>query len=287
MLKSMTACAVVADSNEMLRVEVEMRSVNSRYLDLRLNLPALPLIPENEVRSLIADKIKRGKIEVKFTIRRKMLPADKTTTDPALMQQKLSNLTVEQCIRLFFNQMVQVEEVTELTAEQEADFTELWHGSLQKCINDFVQAREREGEKLARDILARLDALSDYLPEIKEINRTTPANDLQALKERLQLLLKDTSVENYNERLYCEIALLADKHDATEEITRLESHLTELRRLCFQNTPVGKEMDFLLQEVNREVNTLGSKANNIRLTQLVVLYKTELEKIREQVQNIE
>lgn len=93
MLKSMTACAVVADSNEMLRVEVEMRSVNSRYLDLRLNLPALPLIPENEIRSLIADKIKRGKIEVKFTIRRKMLPADKTTTDPALMQQKLSNLT--------------------------------------------------------------------------------------------------------------------------------------------------------------------------------------------------
>lgn len=301
MLKSMTAYVhnVYQDNN--YKAELEIRSVNNRYLDVKFNLPSKLLALESSLREIIGRYVKRGKVEVKIQLQ-KLKVGEKVQLNEALLANKLAELEAVDTYLLehltgyqsskesYLRYLLQEEAIfisLEENNEQPAELVSFVQNCLEQSTKDFVQVRQREGAKLETDILARLQQLQAKFPEIEKINEATPANELAQLKERLNSLIQGTSLENANERLYLEVALLADKHDASEEITRLHSHFSEFEHLCQQEQAVGKNLDFLLQEMNREVNTMGSKAAAPELVKLVVLFKTELEKVREQIQNIE
>lgn len=301
MLKSMTAYVhnIYQDNN--YKAELEIRSVNNRYLDVKFNLPSNLLALEGSLREIVGRYLKRGKVEVKIQLQ-KLKIGEKVQLNEALLANKLAELEAVDTYLLehlagyqsskgsYLRYLLQEEAIfssLEDDNEQPAELVSFVQNCLEQSIKAFVQVRQREGAKLEADILGRLQQLQAKFPEIEKINEATPVNELTQLKERLHNLIQGTSLENADERLYLEVALLADKHDASEEITRLHSHFSEFVHLCQQEQAVGKNLDFLLQEMNREVNTMGSKAAAPELVKLVVLFKTELEKVREQIQNIE
>ncbi|KXB39212.1 YicC/YloC family endoribonuclease [Amygdalobacter nucleatus] len=301
MLKSMTAYVHNIYQDATYKLEIEMRSVNNRYLDLKFTLPSALLAMEAEMRELIGRYLKRGKVDVKIQLQQLNAEAQASLNEQLLANrlaelESLNHYLVEhveyyQCHNdAYFRYLAQENNLfskPEASDEQVAALKTFTLNSLEKSLEEFVEVRKREGAKLEKDILSRISALAEKFPEIERINEATPTNEFAELKERLQKLIQETSLEKAEDRLYLEVALLADKHDASEEITRLNSHFTEFEHLCKQEQAVGKNLDFLWQEMNREVNTMGSKASDSELVKLVVLFKTELEKVREQIQNIE
>lgn len=301
MLKSMTAYGHNIYQDAKYKLEIEMRSVNNRYLDAKFNLPTSLLPLEADLRDLLSRYLKRGKVEIKLQLQ-KMQVDQQVQLNEALLANKLAEFNALDKYLLehilgyqshkdsYFRYLVQDNEIFSLAADSDAEASELAEfvkSCLTRSLEQFVEVRQREGAKLEKDILGRIHILASKFPEIERINSETPANELALLKERLANLIQGTSLENANDRLYLEVALLADKHDASEEITRLHSHFEEFEHLCSKEEAVGKNLDFLWQEMNREVNTMGSKAADNELVKLVVLFKTELEKVREQIQNIE
>lgn len=301
MLKSMTAYVHNIYQDAKYKLDVEMRSVNNRYLDMKFNLPTSLTGAENELREIVSRYLRRGKVDIKLQLQK--LQAEKETClNEEVLACKLAEYnTLDRYLlehllgyqsnkNSYFRYLVQSNDIFSSTItndEEQSRIVDFVKNCLEQSVQQFVEVRRREGAKLEADILARIHTLAAKFPEIEEINKETPANELAQLKERLDALLQGSSLENVSDRLYLEIALLADKHDASEEITRLRSHFSEFERLCQQEEAVGKNLDFLWQEMNREVNTMGSKAAANELVKIVVYFKTELEKVREQIQNIE
>lgn len=292
MANSMTGFGRGESNGQGYHFSVEIKSVNHRFLEIMVKTPRSLQIFEDSLRKAIQQRIQRGRIEVYVNLketgeRKRLVKVDKELVlsyDNSLKElaQNLNTVYVTDIYRLAVLPDVFIIE------EEEIDFEELWiilKKALDEALDSLTEMRSKEGGRLVEDLLGRLDRLESLINKIAD---RSPAvvNDYRArLKERLSVLLTDSTVDEV--RLAMEVALFADRASITEEIVRFKSHLEQFNKILLSGEPVGRKLDFLVQELNREINTIGSKANDLVISQTVVEGKSELERIREQVQNIE
>lgn len=292
MIKSMTGYGKSVVETDAGRTIVEIRSVNHRYGEVYVKMPRTLLAFENDVRKTVGDRLKRGKIEV-FVQREEAVggenlpsvnvPLAKSYRDAFEQLKRELDLTDPVTLPLILSQR------DVLSAREEDGNEDALRGELLGAVRGAVEAMEamrlREGEALLADLTARRRTLSDIIERIALRAPAMVAEYAARLRERLTQLLSGTTLDET--RFAQEVALMADRSDITEELVRFRSHLVQFDDTLTLSEPVGRKLDFLMQEFNREVNTIGSKAGDADTAALVVELKAELEKIREQVQNIE
>jgi uncharacterized protein (TIGR00255 family) len=278
-----------------LRVTVSLRSVNNRYLDLRLKLPADLAPLEAELRRRVQKRVRRGRVEMNLNLERTddaepMLSLNRSVVASVLgaAEELRQNHGIDGDLDV--GRFLALPGVLHAPADQPA-LTESERGTLDAAIDAAVEAldreRAREGENLRRDLLSRVDAMLDLVGKIREGAAALPGLARDRLMERIEAMTRGLDLDAT--RVAQEAAIQADRADVTEEIVRLEGHLEQLRALLGEpdGAPVGKRVDFLLQEIHRETNTIGSKSVSLDLSRLVLELKTETEKVREQTQNLE
>ena len=288
-LVSMTGYGQGSISNEKYTITVEMRSVNSRYLEIKFKLPSMWGELEERMRELISSKISRGSVDVSVFVSYAQTDA-KLNIDWQLLEsvkeahEKLSN-TVGLAEPLSFTDLLAVEGVLTLEKPQE-DLEEIWKDlsvALTEALDQLYNMRRAEGERLAEDITQRIEYIKKKTLELESLAPLIVKELYDRIKERVA----EMDVALQEERLLQEVALIAEKMNVTEELVRLKSHCDGFLQIMQENNSVGRKLDFLLQEMNREINTTGSKSSNLTISRNVVEIKSELEKIREQIQNIE
>lgn len=277
------------------RVTVEIKSINNRFCDIQIRQSRVLAPLETRTREIITRRLSRGKIDVSISFEDNSESAYRVHCDLGLAKAYAtalrqigetigSNDTVTASQISRFNDVLRVESA-------QIDPEAIWHlleQALDQAINNLMAMRAREGEKLVADIRQKIALLLDRKTLVAERAPQVPVEYRQRLKERLDNLLDNQSRAFYDEqRLAAEVLVFADKCAIDEELVRLDSHLHQLDLILLESGAIGKKLDFLLQEINREINTIGSKANDLDLTQTVVDMKSELEKIREQIQNLE
>ncbi len=275
-----------------IAVSVELRSVNGRYLEVVTRLPRQLALRENEVREHVRRKLLRGKITLTLSIERGADGAAPLKVDAAsakayyrLLNDLRKAVRLKQTVRLeHLLQFSDIFEPRELenTGEKEWDVVQV---ALDRALDALLVMRKAEGEELQRDFDARLDALSGLVDRIEQLSKAQVPRERERLRERIAQILEHEPVDEG--RLELELAILAEKLDVTEECVRFRSHLTYFRQAMASPDAAGRKLNFLIQEMNREVNTMGSKSSDADIAHLVVQGKEELEKIREQLQNIE
>jgi uncharacterized protein (TIGR00255 family) len=287
MIRSMTAYAQTETSSELGMLSCEMRSVNHRYLELSLRVPEELRALENYLRERISQKISRGKIDLSIRFK----PSQQQSTEPQVNQLALESyatLNLELShkfpgLRSSFTELLRLPGVMQEQVSSTDELAALAKQQLENTLEEFIQARGREGGKLAQVMLDRLQSIEqivqqvkDYLPEIRAV-----------LKARMEAKLADLKLPLDAGRLEQEVVLNLQKMDVDEELDRLTSHISEARRILSLPEAVGRRLDFMLQEFNREANTLGSKSIDQKTSKASVELKVLIEQIREQVQNLE
>lgn len=298
MPKSMTGygrAQMLADGRDVL---VEIRAVNHRYYEFSARLPRTCMYLEEKLKAFLNGKIARGKVEVSVTINRPdgkdaQIVVNRSVAEGYVYALRQLNSEMgeegrywlEDDIRL--STLLRLPDVFTVTKAQE-DENAIWEQVAQvtdAALEGFLSMRRCEGERLASDLLMKLDGLEQMLAQIESVAPSVAESYRDRLFAKLTDLMKDTNIEP--QRVLTEAAIFAEKTAIDEETVRLHSHIAQFRGLLAEDTPVGRKLDFLVQEMNREVNTIGSKAQELRITRLVVDMKSEIEKIREQIQNIE
>ena len=292
MLRSMTGFGRSKYENEGREYLIELKSVNNRYGDINIKMSREISFLEEKVKKTIASAISRGKIDVFITFTNNSEKGKNIKINTELAKkyiQELKNLQKETNVidNIGIIDISKMPEVLKLKVEDE-DEDLLWN-ELSNCLNNalanFIKMRETEGEKIKEDLQNRINSISEMVKQISKISTGLVEEYIVKLEKRVNELLKTTVVDE--SRLAQEIVIYSDKCSVEEELTRLNSHLFQFINMLNEEKPIGKKLDFLIQEMNRETNTIGSKANNLEITNLVVEIKTEIENIREQVQNIE
>lgn len=291
MIKSMTGYGKAEASYERGRISVEIRSVNHRYGEISVRLPRNLVCFENEVKKIVADRLKRGKIEVFIQHEVGMessplavnLPLAKAYHEVFCTLKAALGLTDEVSLPLIASQK------DVLTSSDNYVVDESLHDVLLAAVGSAVEnldtMRTQEGDALLEDLRKRRETVSVVAGKVAKRAPEVVTDYAQKLKERLAQFDAARGIDA--ERLAQEVAIMADRCDITEELVRLESHFKQFDAALSLAEPVGRKLDFLLQEMGREVNTIGSKASDAEITYHVVELKTEIEKIREQIQNIE
>lgn len=291
MPQSMTGygrCTLAQDGRE---VTIELKSVNHRFLDLAFRMPRSFAFLENDMRVHISNKLARGHVDIFVTYKNSRDDARKVTLDSALLGEYLTTLRqggidhmLDDNLRLRdVLSMQDVLTVEEADEDQQA-LSVLALSALDIALDSLCAMRRREGEAMRGDVETRLDTLERTAHAIDE----RAPQWLEEYRQRLRARIEEICQMQLDEaRLTQEVALAADKAAVDEETVRLRSHIAQMRDLLKQSEPAGRKLDFLVQEMNREVNTTGSKSSDLILTGMVVDAKAELEKIREQIQNIE
>lgn len=292
MIKSMTGYGKGRAVVEGMSLTVEIKSVNHRYSDLNMKSPRSLFPLEGEIKKRVGERLKRGKIDI--FINQELV--DGAVAAPVLnVPLAAAYVEVYRELReaLGLDEIIPVSLVASqkdviVVREAEPD-EEKTRRCLDEALNQALDAIEAmrfaEGEATRRDIEGRLDTATVLLSRIEERAPQVPLEWRTRLAERLERLGADFSQDP--QRVAQEVAIYADRCDISEELARFKSHLEQFRNLLEQSEPVGRQLDFLVQELNRETNTMGSKSNDAELTRKVVALKAELEKVREQVQNIE
>ena len=279
------------DSKDYL-LSVEMKSVNNRYLDTNIKMPKSMISLEEEVRKLITREISRGKVEVFINYKNYAQSSGVPKIDKCLAK-KYYDALIELGEELGIQSDITVSKIAKypdvITLEvQEEDLEDTMlklKPLVLKALDAMVQMRKVEGENLKNDILSKLEIIDGIVKKIKTISEEAPIDYKKKLEERIESLTNGMQIDR--ERLATEVAIFADKAAIDEEIIRLGSHIAQMRNTLESNELIGRKLDFIIQEMNRETNTIGSKSNDMQLTNFVIDIKNILEKIREQVQNIE
>lgn len=293
MLKSMTAFGRSSRTEDEKEITVEIKSVNNRFLDCSVRLPRnLSYLEDKIKKELTARGISRGKIEINVTVSggselsiavdkefvRGYLEALETLRDEFGLRDDISVMTVARNNEVFT--------VKRPEKDEEKEWNDL-SAVLASALDEFVKMRENEGENLAADILGKISICRGYAKKIGEMSEKDIKGYRARLEERLRQVLADNRVTVDESRILTECAIFADRVAVDEELVRLESHFGAFTDILKADEAVGRKLDFLLQEMNRETNTIGSKCSDNEIARLVVEMKSELEKIREQIQNIE
>ena len=291
MIKSMTGFGknnlVINDRN----YQVEIRSVNHRYLDINIKMPRQLTYLEEMIKKAISTKVKRGKIDVSISFEN-----NSTEGRNVKINTEIAKMYIEQLRKLAEVENIlsdiQVTEITKLpdvlniNIDQDDDTIkqELLE-SISIATDNLIEMKQTEGNKIAEDLIRRINYIEEKILKISELSTGLIEEYVVKLEERIKEILKTDIIDK--SRIAQEVVIYADKTSIEEEITRLKSHIIQFRNLLKEEEPVGKKIDFLIQEMNRETNTIGSKANNLDIVNGVIDIKTELENIREQIQNIE
>ena len=291
MIKSMTGYGKSGLSINSREYQVEIKTVNHKYIDVNIKMPRIISYLEEDVRKLVVSRIKRGKVDIQISFENYSKDGNDVKINTELAQIYIQSLReLAEAENLSSN--IEVTEITKLpdvlTIKSNLDENETKEELLQvvnEAIDKLIQMRKVEGEKITKDILDKIARIEQKNEEIFGLSTGLIEEYVVKLEARVKELLKTEELDK--SRLMQEVVIYADKCSVEEEVTRLRSHIYQLRYLINSEEPIGKKMDFLIQEMNRETNTIGSKANNLEITNIVVDIKTILEDIREQIQNIE
>lgn len=286
MIKSMTAFASGERASEWGTLGCELRSVNHRFLELGIRLPDELRALEPALRERVASRVARGKIDLTLRLRPPE-GGDALQVNPRMVAQ-LSEIALDLSsrfgqMRTGLTELLQFPGVLQTRAGNAEVLQSEALALLDSVLGDFISAREREGGKLATGISERVDGIARIAAEVRTLMPVIRAGQRQKLETRLADLAQPADPG----RLEQELVLWLQKLDVDEELDRLDSHIVEIRRVLVQKEPVGRRLDFLLQEFNREANTLGSKSVDTRTSQAAVELKVLIDQVREQIQNIE
>ncbi len=293
MIKSMTGFGRCEISDGERKFTVEMKGVNHRYLDINIRMPKKLNCFETAIRSLIKQSIIRGKVDLfvqyeDLSEGQMSLRYNETLAKEYLfyLKQMEEKLSLENDIRV--STLSRYPEVL-IMEEQVTDETELWNGlkqAMDGAVERFVATRGTEGEALKEDILVKLDGMLEYVAFIEERSPQIIAQYREKMENKVKELLGDTQLEEG--RIAAEVVIFADKICTDEEVVRLKSHILHMKEtLNSREAGIGRKLDFIAQEMNREANTILSKANDLDVSNVGINLKTEIEKVREQIQNIE
>ncbi len=291
MLNSMTGYGRGVTRNKNISIEAEVKSINSRYLDVYFRLPSSLQSKEYELRELIKSKLKRGKVTTIIQLK----STNQEIDVPVLNKEKLKALLS------FLKDIKKASKITEkIKIEHLLSFKELYlpddlefgedefklvKEALEKAIKDLLKMKKNEGGELAKDLISRVKSIEEKVEVIEKESMKSVDEYFSILKERIKTLIEDTT--QYNDRLELELAVIAEKADITEECVRLKSHLKFFLESIENEEEPGRKLNFICQEMNREANTISSKSLSTEITRNAVLIKEEIERIREQIQNIE
>ena len=291
MIKSMTGYGRATLSENSREYQVEIKSVNHRYLDVSVKMPRALSYLEEAVKKEISTKVKRGKIDVFITFENNSTQGRdiKINTELAhLYIKELKELAEKEGI-LSNIEVTEISKFPDVLNIQNNQSDETIESELiavvSEATNNLIEMRKIEGNKIAQDLLVRIEEIQSKIKEISKFSTGLIEEYVVKLEERIKELLQNQEIDQA--RLSQEVVIYADKCSVEEEITRLDSHIAQLINLLNSQEAIGKKLDFIIQEMNRETNTIGSKANNLEITNEVINIKTQLENIREQIQNIE
>lgn len=287
MIRSMTGFGTGYKSTESVSLAVEISSLNSRFLDIKIKLPFNSNSLERVIRQRVKEKCQRGKISVTVSLEYDMNSGNNSNIFDRKKFEAyssiLSTLENEYDQKINLADVIDLNEFILLDSPKEID-PEIVMQVFDKALMDFIVMTEQEGEMLNIDISQRLDKLMDILSPLEQVCRDSKPEIFKEYQTKIKELLNNIAIDD--SRILQETAILAEKVDVSEECVRMKSHLKQFSGLLSENKPVGKRMNFLLQEMYREVNTIGSKNNKIKIIRMVIDMKDEIEKIKEQVQNI-
>ena len=292
MIRSMTGYGSAKGSCDGLEITVELKSVNNRYLDCSVRLPRSFLFAEEQVKSRVQEHISRGKVDVFVTVDSAAsddvvvrvneglaagyIGAVKSLAEKFELDGALSALAV--------SRMPDVLTVEKKDADADAVGAAIGEIA-EQALQEFDAMRDREGQKLREDIAARLNTVEEYVSVVEKRSPETVTEYRERLYKKMCEVLQSATVDE--QRILIEAGIYADKVAVDEETVRLRSHVSQMRSMLETGSPIGRKMDFLIQEFNRESNTIGSKCSDSAITKVVIELKSEIEKIREQIQNIE
>ena len=293
MIKSMTGYGRAREELHKRDITVEVRSVNNRYLDCAVKMPRMYTFAEDAVKKHVQQAMSRGKVDVFITVDATAADVSKVAVNGELAAQyaaalrELAAVCGAEGYQPSPETLARFPDVLTVTKEDEdletvsADLCAV----LDEALASYNAMRAVEGKKLAEDIAGRLDAIERYTGQVEARSPETVAEYRAKLTARMEEVLQSTAIDE--QRILTEAAIYADKVAVDEETVRLRSHVAQLRTMLASDEPMGRKMDFLIQEVNRESNTIGSKCNDVAIANVVVGLKAEVEKMREQVQNVE
>ena len=293
MLKSMTAYAKSEKTQEKLTVQIEIRSYNSRYLDIALRIPHGYLAVEEKLKTLIAGRVSRGRIEVNLQVRDDSdeayafeinTPKARAYYDSLVQLKDKFNINSEISMDLLVSAGGIIKAM-----ETGLDMETCWPAfkdCMDEAITNLISMRKEEGNFLEADIYDRLKGMEECIDRIQKESSDLLSHYQHRLKDRIAALTKGI-IEIDPDRIAQEAAFLADRSDISEEIVRAASHIKQFRTIISSAEPAGRKLNFLVQELNREFNTMGSKTNHTNVSHIIVEVKSDLEKIREQLQNVE
>ncbi|MBR2500374.1 MAG: YicC family protein [Clostridia bacterium] len=292
MIKSMTGYGRCEKIDENKKIVIDIKSVNHRYSDISVKVPRAYGYTEDKIRDYVASKVSRGKIDV-FVYIEFYTTGDKLVVLDKALCRNYYNVLQEIKEECGFEDRLKLSDVSSfrdifVTKQEDEDKDQVWQmilECLEPAMNDFLAAREREGSRMAKDVLEHAEIILKDVAKIEEIMPLAEKEYAEKLRQRMTELLGDFNIDE--SRLLTEVAIMADRICVSEELVRLKSHFVELDNILALDEPIGRKLDFLIQEINRETNTIGSKANDFGVAKTVVNIKAEIEKLREQIQNIE
>lgn len=292
MIKSMTGFGRAQETVDGMTVTVELKSVNHRYFEFTAKVPRTYGFLEEKLKSFLNARVSRGKMECYVSIENLEESDMEVVVNPSLAKGYVDALrTLSETFGLKEDySAISIAKFPDVLTLRKApaDEEKIWN-AVQKvtelAVERFVTMRETEGEKLRADILSKADTILEHVAFVESRSPQIVREYHEKLRQRMEELLENTQVDE--QRLLTEAAIFADKVAVDEETVRLRSHISQLREFLNADEPIGRKLDFLVQEMNRESNTIGSKAQDVEIAKRVIAIKAEVEKIREQVQNIE
>ena len=292
MIKSMTGYGRAAQTIAGMAVTVEIKSVNHRYFEFSSRTPRAYGFLDEKLKSFVQTMVSRGKVECSVQIESLEEAEVQVQLNASLAQGYLQAFS-ELAVRFGLENDTRVSTLSRYSDifsihKKEADEEKVWDAVrvvTAEALDRFVEMRAREGERLRADVLSRADAILDHVAFIESRSPETVREYNEKLLARMQTVLESTQIDE--QRILLEAAIYADKVAVAEETVRLRSHIDQLREFFNAEEAVGRKLDFLVQEINREANTIGSKAQDVEIARRVIDVKAEVEKIREQIQNIE
>lgn len=292
MVRSMTGYGRGEASNEQLSVTVELKSVNHRFFEASVRAPRQFAFLEDKLKSYVQSRVARGKIDIMVSCDFGAAMADKIEVNEAYATEYIAALkTLSEKFGITDDISVSnvarnldVFSVTKQSLDEEIVW-ELVLSAATTAVDNFIKERETEGKRMAEDVISRTKTILDYVATVEERSPKTVQEYRERIEKKMKELLGDTTVDE--QRLITETAIFADRVAVNEETVRLRSHIAHFSEMCESGGVIGKKLDFTVQEMNRETNTIGSKCQDIEISHIVVEIKSEIEKIREQIQNIE
>ena len=292
MIKSMTGYGRAQRTVDNMEITAEIRSVNHRYFEFSSRTPRAFGFLDDKLKSYVSSRVTRGKVEVYVSVNMLESTATSVTVNMPLAKayydaflQMSNELGVENSLSV--NDIARFPDVLSVHKDEEDEqkIVDAVISVLSEAVDKFIQMREVEGEKLKEDVCSRCDTIENFVSQVETLSKQSVVTYRDRLEEKMRELLDDKQVDET--RLITETAIFADKIAVDEETVRLRSHIKQLKQMVSSSEAVGRKIDFLVQEMNRETNTIGSKSVSVEITQIVVDMKSEIEKIREQIQNIE